>query len=590
MRRIITLACAITLLIAVARADEPKTVKAPEAKPTIIFPTGYLQSADWLKAPTSPITPAEIDRLVNAQLAKANVKPAPLTSDEQFVRRVWLDLTGRLPMPADIKEFAADKSPDKRAKLIDKLLATDDFAHHWALYWRDVITSKLTDQRAQLFAGHFEKWLTEEIKANRKWSEITREILTATGEIRNAEPDKNGQAFFLASRRGADAVTELAAETSRIFLGIQIQCAQCHDHPSDVWKRQQFHEFAAYFARYRERPIFENMRLLGSTLVSVPFGEHMMPGKDDPKGATPVAPKFIDGKGPKGGELKAGAFKGAPFKKDFPFKKPFKGGPFAKGGGLADMDRRKALADAIVSPENPWFAGAMVNRVWGELMGQAFYMPIDDMGPEKEAFMPEVLARVAGSFRGGDYDVQQLFRVITNTQTYQRQIRPGETPDTHQLFAAHSMTRMSASALWQSLVDTLGQMGGPFPKGPAFGGPFARFAGLEGLFKQEFGYDPSTRPEEVEGSVSQALLLMNNPTINQKIRATGNNLLARILSSYTQDDEAIRMVYLRTLARRPTDRELARCREHVRGASSRPEAYEDILWALINSTEYQTKR
>jgi len=214
-------------------------------------------------------------------------------------------------------------------------------------------------------------------------------------------------------------------------------------------------------------------------------------------------------------------------------------------------------------------------------------MPIDDMGPEKEAFMPEVLARVAGAFRGSDYDVQAIFRVILNTETYQRQLRPGEAPDQHQLFAAHNASRMNANALWQSLVDTLGALGGPAPK--AFG-PFARFGGLEAAFKQEFGYDPSTRPEEVEGSVSQALLLMNNPQINQRIRAAGSNLLARILATYTQDEEAIRMVYLRALARRPTDRELARCREHVRSAGSRPEAFEDILWALINSTEYQTKR
>lgn len=591
MRTVSCMFAAFLVVSSSATADAPKPSKAAEAKPAITYPTGYLRTEDWLKASTRPITAAEIDRLVSDQLKKSNVKPARLTTDEQFVRRVWLDLTGRLPMPADIKEFAADKSPNKRAQLIDKLLETDDFARHWALYWRDVITSKLTDQRAQLFAGHFDKWLTAQIKANRKWSEITRDILTATGEIRFAEADKNGQAFLLASRRGMDAPTELAAETSRIFLGIQIQCAQCHDHPSDVWKRQQFHELAAYFARYRERPIFEEMKLLGSTLVSLPFGEHRMPGTDDPKKSTPIAPKFIDGKGPKGGELKAGAFK--PNAPKGPFKGPF-GGPFKGGfkdaGGLADLDRRKALADAIVSPQNPWFAGALVNRVWGELMGQAFYMPIDDLGPEKEAFMPEVLARVAGAVRGGDYDVRELFRVVLNTETYQRQIRPGESPDQHQLFASHNMTRLSANALWQSLVDTLGQMGGPGPKGMAFAGPFARFGSLEFLFKQEFGYDPSTRPEEVEGSVSQALLLMNNPTINQKIRASGSNLLARILSSYSEDDEAIRMVYLRTLARRPNDRELARCRQHVRSATSRAEAYEDLLWALINSTEYQTKR
>lgn len=554
------------MLAGVVLADQPKTGapkkdKAAEAK-TVIYPTGYLRPADWMKASTAPLAPGEIDRLVDAQLQKANVTPAPRTTDEQFVRRVWLDLTGRLPMPADVTEFLADKSADKRAKLIDKLLASDEFARHWTLYWRDVIMSKIADQRTTLFTAHFENWLTPQIKSNRKWSEITRDLLTATGEVRNAEVDKNGQAFFMISRRGADATTEIAAESSRIFLGIQIQCAQCHDHPSDVWKRQQFHEFAAYFARAKERPIFEEKKLKGSSVVSLPFGEHSMPDKDDPKKGKKIQPKFIDGKAPQ-----AAGFK-----------------------GLSDVERRKALADAIVSKNNPWFAGAFVNRMWGEFMGQAFYQPIDDLGPEKEAFMPEVLARVAGAFRGSDYDIQGLMRSICNSETYQRQIRPGESPDQHLLFASRSMARLNANALWFSLVDTLGQMGGGGPGGKGFGGPFARFAGFEFLFKQEFGYDPSSKAEDVEGSVSQALLLMNNPTLQQKIQARGTNLLGRILTSYTQDDEAIRMVYLRTLARRPTDRELARSREHIKTASSRAEGFEDLLWALINSTEFQTKR
>src|SRR5262249_25770258 len=135
------------------------------------------------------------------------------------------------------------------------------------------------------------------------------------------------------------------------------------------------------------------------------------------------------------------------------------------------------------------------------------------------------------------------------------------------------------------------QQGMPFGGfAPAAAGPFARFRTFEGVFKQEFAYDPSAKAEEVEGSVSQALLMMNNPLIHQRLKAQGTNLLARILGSYTTDDEALRMVYLRALARRPTDRELSRCKDYIRQAGDRSEAYEDILWALINSTEFQTRR
>src|SRR5207253_3457108 len=135
---------------------------------------------------------------------------------------------------------------------------------------------------------------------NKSWSDITRTILNASGPMRFDDASKNAEGYFLLGRTGADAVTERAAETSRVFLGIQIQCAQCHDHPSDVWKRQQFHEFAAYFARVRERPIRDGMKFVGSELVSIPFGEHRMPDKQDPKKGTAMQPKFIDGKGPKG--------------------------------------------------------------------------------------------------------------------------------------------------------------------------------------------------------------------------------------------------------------------------------------------------
>src|SRR5262249_42512423 len=326
----------------------------------------------------TPLEAGEIDRLVGAALEKAKIKPAPLTSDEQFIRRVTLDLTGKLPTPAAIKEFQDDKATDKRAKLIDKLLDSDDFARHWSLYFRDVIVSKGSiNQFAQIAVRHFDVWLVEQFKANKKWSEITKELLTASGQIKYDDPNKNGQMFFLASRSGMDAPVELAAETSRIFLGIQIQCAQCHDHPSDVWKRQNFHEFAAYFARVRSRPIIEEkMRFTGVALASLPFGEHRMPDGNDPKKGTQLKPKFLDGKSP-------------------------------AGFGLPDRKRGEPLAESIISKENPWFAAAFVNRIWGELMGQSFYMPIDDMGPLKEAYMPEVIGRVAGAFRGDDYDVKK---------------------------------------------------------------------------------------------------------------------------------------------------------------------------------------
>jgi hypothetical protein len=534
---------------------------APDAKKPVAPPapkSSLLTTEDWQKAPLTPIQPGEIDQLLARELDHDKIQPAPLTTDEQFIRRVTLDLTGELPVPADVTEFVADKDPNKRAKLINQLLDSDEYARHWAHYWHDVIASRVTEPRARLVAKPFEEWLFRELKTNQKWDQIARAMITAEGPARYDESDKNGAVFFLAGHRGPDAANERAAETSRVFLGIQIQCAQCHDHPSDQWKRVQFHELAAYFARTGEQVVRDGQRLMGWQLVSRRQGEHEMPSKEDPKKTFLTHPRFLNGMTP--------------------------------GQNLGDRDRRKALADAVVSKNNYWFAGAFVNRMWGQLMGQSFYQPVDDMGPRKEVVFAPVLTRLTGAFRAGNYDIKGLLRDILNTQAYQRQIRLSETSDQHLHFAAAYPTRLRPDALWHSLVNVLGNLIPPQQAQrtpPNFLGQRLTF---ETFFKQEFDFDPSLKADDVEGSISQALMLMNSPLLNNRIRAQGTNLLGRILTSYPKDDDALEMVYLRTLARKPTEREKQKCRDYLAKVGNRTEAFEDILWSLLNSTEFQTKR
>jgi hypothetical protein len=520
-----------------------------------------LRGEVWKTVSLTPVKPAEIDALVAGELKSLGVAPAPRTGDEQFLRRVTLDLTGELPAPAEVAAFAKDADPAKRAKAIDRLLDSEKYARHWARYWREVIAAKTSDRRGQALARPFETWMTTRLKENTPWDEVARAMITASGPVPFADDGGKGAAYFLLAYSGNDAISARTAETSRVFLGIQIQCAQCHDHPSDVWKREQFHELAGFFARVRERQMREEQRVVGIELASLPRGEHQMPSKDNPRRGTPVSPRFLDGKGPR--------------------------------AGAPDEDRRAALADAVTSKENYWFAAAYVNRTWGELMGQSFYTPVDDMGPAKDAVMPAVLTRLAASFRATDYDTKALFRAVLNSDTYQRQIRLGESTNEHLHFAAAYPTRLRADALWESLVGVLGPIGGPGGGGrprPGAGGAFGGRFGLQGVFMEEFRFDPSTPADEVEGSIPQALMLMNNPAIHQRIQARGNTVLADILSANPQDDDAIRAVYLRALARQPSDRELAKCRDYVKKVGSRAEAFEDLLWALLNSTEFQTKR
>jgi hypothetical protein len=559
-----TIAAALPLR---AVAEEKKVGKgrgAPTVSQTVAPPaprSALLTSEVWNKAPLAPVSSRDLDNLVAHELKASKIEPAPLTADEQFLRRVTLDMTGKLPRPAEVNAFVLDKDPAKRAKIIDKLLDGDAYAHHWASYWRDVIAARVQDRRGLALQNAFERWLTKQIQGDIGWDQIVRSMLTAEGSCRFDDDGQHGAAFFLASHMGADAANEQAAESSRIFLGIQIQCAQCHDHPSDQWKRVQFHELAAYFARVRERPIREDKKPgpVGIELISAPRGEHEMPDKDDPKKKFLTHPRFLDGK--------------------------------AASKDKGDRDRRRDLARAVTDPGNYWFAGAYVNRVWGELMGQSFYEPVDDMGPHKEAVFAPVLVRLASAFRATKYDTKEMFRVILNSQTYQRQLRPGESADGHLHFAAAYPTRLRADALWDALVGVVGPFAGPPPAmvERMKKNPLAMRFGLEGQFKTEFEFDPSTKADDVEGSIPQALFLMNNPAVCGKLQARGE-LLAGILKDHTDDAKAVAAVYMRVLARKPTDRELAKCRLYIEQVGNRNEAFEDIAWTLLNSTEFQTKR
>jgi hypothetical protein len=566
--------CLGTLLIEAESQAAPPAKKPPQSgkKPGAQKPdtrptappaprTSLLTNEAWANAPLSPVKSDEIDRLVGRELQADGLKPAPITTDEQFLRRVMLDLTGRLPAPAAVLAFVADKDPHKRAKQIDKLLDSDDYARHWARYWRDVIAARVPDRRGVALSNAFEKWMTQQFKNEQGWDQIARAMITADGPCRFDDEGTHGANYFLASHLGPDAANEQAAETSRVFLGIRIQCAQCHDHPSDQWKRVQFHELAAYFARVGEQPIREDKKVVGLRLVSRPRGEHTMPDKEDPKKSFLTHPRFLDG---------------TPAGKD-----------------KTDHDRRLALANSIVSPNNYWFAGAYANRIWGELLGQSFYQPVDDMGPGKEVVMAPVLTRLASSFRATHYDIKAMFRVIMNSQAYQRQLWTGEESDAHLHGAAMTPTRLRANVLYDSLVSVLGPIG-PAPK--QLNGKKAMMLRpgqrnfFETMFNIEFEFDPSIRPDEVEGSIPQALTLMNSPAILQRMQVRPDTMLGQLLKDNKQDEAAVAALYLRVLARKPTEREQSKCRAYIKKVGNRNEAFEDLLWALINSTEFQTKR
>jgi hypothetical protein len=617
-----------------ARANGRVIASAREAEAPVIKAQGAAHAVD-------PVTvAAEVDRLILDELKKTNADVAPACSDEDFLRRVSFDIAGVSPSPQEVTLFGLDPDPHKRAAAIDRLLAGSEYADNWARYWRDVIFSRATDQqRAGFVRSSFETWMKSQLAEKKSWSEITTALLTATGDVY-----EEGQTALIFVQQ-ADP-TEVAAETSRIFLGIQLQCANCHDHPSDNWKRDQFHSLAAFFPRMRLQPKPQSMGR-AFELVSLNMqdgGRGGRPGdifrqlKDNPELFIRRFDTNRDGKisreeakqGPNNGGLAVRLFEfGADADKDGfltvaelkkveppPMLQRGRGtaeyympdlqhpqsegkkldpvfflGNLKPGAGLNDLDRRQSLARYVTSADNPWFARAFVNRIWGQLVGEGFYMPIDDIGPERTARYPAALEALSSGFAARGYDIAWLFRAIANSATYQRQIRPRD-PQQAAVFASAAPVRLRADQLYSALVRVLGIKEEEPPAGaPGPGmGMRGRAFGLRGRIEQLFGFDPSTAPDELTGTIEQALFMMNSAVTNNLTRASGPMRLHQILSQYKNDDDALTELFLVVHAREPSAREVQVCRDYLRQVNNRDEAFEDILWGLLNSTEFQTKR
>lgn len=483
-----------------------------------------------------------------------------LCSDEVFLRRATLDILGRNPTVEEITAFALDPAPAKRADLVGKLLADTAYGENWGRYWRDVIMYRRSEDRALLASAALQEFLASELNKNTPWDQIATAFITAEGNV----VEEGATGLFMAQQGRPEETT---AEIARIFLGIQIQCAQCHDHPTDRWKREQFHELAAFFPRVSVRPVRDSQgrafevvgddtfRRFGRAMNDNRFrgtAEHHMPDLEDPSAdGKLMQPKFFL----TGQTLKLGA---------------------------KDQDRRQTLSDWLTDKDNPWFAKALVNRLWSELVGEGFYEPVDDMGPDRECNAPKTLDLLASRFAASGYDVKWLMATIMTTDAYQRRSDTRRAPD-QQPFASSVAQRLRSDQLYNNLIATLGVPDSSAGRGRGAYG-LARTPRL--LFSAVFGYDPSNPRDEVSGSIPQALAMMNSPVINSAISARGRTTLAQLVSEIKDDRALVVELYLRTLARQPSESEITTSLTYIKEVNDRAEAFEDLQWALINSTEF----
>ncbi|MFM7074166.1 MAG: DUF1549 domain-containing protein [Planctomycetota bacterium] len=472
------------------------------------FPARYI---------TSGFTVDELDRQLKFLLALPPDRLAPPVDDEQFARRVHLDLTGRLPTPEATAAFLADTDSAKRGKLVDRLLETDEFSRHWAKYWRDVVFHDSTANRRRVDPQALENWFAQQFSKKVGWDRIVCELISATPKQKKGDRNEFGQDygpnnFVLACNNDPG---EIASQTARIFMGISIQCAECHDHPFDQWKREQFHEMAAFFAP----------------------GKYMMPDMDEPAKKTEVKARFLLGEKPS------------------PELKP-------------DALRVAVAAYLAYNPDNYWFARAFVNRIWSEMLGDGFY-PVDGLGPDKECIHPQLLNRLGTVFRYQDFNIRWVFRTIASSQAYQRSSRSVDVKK--ELFAAVRPARLRSDQVVNVVEHVAGDVA---PK-------------LEKTIAETFATNPSASQESLEGSLQQSLLLMNSPALHAALRKSRLRVEA---SQISDPDEAIDHLYRGALARKPTADERSRARRFIVSVPDRAEAIDDLLWTLVNSTEFMTRR
>jgi Protein of unknown function (DUF1549)/Protein of unknown function (DUF1553) len=517
--------------------------------------SGALGSDDKLP----PSRPAEqnVARHLDALLLHTAGAPASLPAladDETFLRRVSLDLTGKLPAPAEIEAFAANRDPAKRARLIDRLLMTENYAVNWGRYWRDAITYYTPASGNYLRWQLFDRWLTDQFRRNRPWNEIVTALVTAEG-VNDECPPVN----YLTAQYGNPV--EIAAATCRIFLGVQLQCAQCHDAKTEPWKREQFHEMVAFFGRAK---LVQHKDVGGRgtpyAIEGRSDGQYCMTDKKNPNRLVSMTPRFLTGE--------------------------------SVSADASDSERRAALARYLTRPTNPWFARAYINRMWSCLMGWGFYPTVNDISSAQPVRYPEALELLAASWKAAGYDPRWLLRTLTSTETYQRRFLPAPLSQATVPLAI-CPTRLRPEQIFEEMVKALGfnenDSSIPAPA-PSSAPAVARHSGLRHMIYQAFKVDPSLPPEEIHGTIPQALLMMNSVLVDTFTAARTRGFLADALAKGMPDDQILIALYERTLARKPRAEEVQICKRYLKKVPDRKEALEDVFWSLVNSTEFLTKK
>ncbi|WP_406699074.1 DUF1549 and DUF1553 domain-containing protein [Singulisphaera sp. Ch08] len=480
---------------------------------------------------------ARIDAVLAARWAEAKIRPAAVADDGEFLRRVSLDLIGKIPTAAEARDFLDDPSQVKRQALVERLLDSPAYTTRATELWRQLLLPEAdTEDQARVVAGSFEAWLRRKVVEEAGYDRIVREILTTKLNDRNTEAmasrlDPSPAAYYVAKEGKPE---NLAAGAARVFLGVRLECAQCHNHPFASWKRDDFWGFAAFFAGVpSQNP--EVAAAVRAPREAAALRELTIPGTKKV-----VKAAHLDG---------------------------------SKPDWRPRAETREVLADWIIAPENPYFAKALVNRVWARFFGVGLIEPVDDLDLESDPEFGELVKELAVQFRLHDYNLKYLIRVLTATRAYNLSsvAAPGES--TAPLFAYMPVRGLSPGQLFDSLSQATG----------------ADAAEARARFLDLFA-NREERATEAQTTILQALTMMNGSHIADATNpATGAVLGAVTKAPFLDTPGRIETLYLATLTRRPKPEErslLVRYVDRSESPEDRAKALADVFWAILNGPEF----
>jgi hypothetical protein len=522
--------------------------------------------------PDVPKASAALDSLLAKRLDAEKVKAAPLASDAEFVRRLYLDLTGSIPTASQALAFLDSKDPDRRKKLIDQLLDSPAYGKHFGTIWRNLIIRPDANMVRQPNTQPLVDWLAAHFNKGSGWDRIVTEMLTAEG----SRPES---LFFILNgdTRGYPQSNVIAGTVGQIFMGTQLACAECHNHPFvDKWKQDDFWGVAAFFGKVQN-----GGGAKGGKEASTSITEVTTPPKDKKRN---MAPKIGPGASI---VIPDTSFKqiGRVVKARFPHGEH----PALK----REEPFRPAFVKWLVARENPYFAANVVNRLWGHLFGRAFANPVGEVSEVNPHSHPEVVAFLSKELTDNGFDLKHLIRVICNSQAYQRSSRSASDDSQGEaLFARQGVKVMTPEVLYSSLTTALEvpdlkpvrNATGAKKKGGGAGKALNPAAAREQFLAFFTTKDVEGDATEYTLGIPQALRLMNQDLFN-----TGGNTVARA-AKLGSPDKAVEALYLAALSRRPTREESDEATAFVAKAKSKEEGYRGVFWALINSAEFILNR